>query len=136
LHSAVNMWLLKFIPNRKFSGFSDDRFIKKLYYTFAMKLFSKHNTVIYDWIFWISLVITALWFTLKIIGVIKTPVWVELIPVGSIVFAAGVFFQKVEHISDDLHEFKADMNEFRRDVTAELKEHDRRLVRIEERVCS
>jgi hypothetical protein len=96
-----------------------------------MALFSKHNTAIYDWIFWISLLVTGLWFTLKIIGVIKTPVWVELIPVGSIIFAAGVFFQKVEHIADDLHEFKAETKVDVREICAELKEHDKRLLSID-----
>jgi hypothetical protein len=101
-----------------------------------MELFSKHNTVIYDWIFWISLLVTALWFVLKIAGVIKSPFWIEVIPVAGVVFAAGTFFQKVEHIATDLHEFKSETKSDFKEIRAELKEHDRRLIRIEEKLCA
>lgn len=103
--------------------------------------FSAHSTAIYDWLFWISLLITGLWFALKIAGVIKTPFWIEFIPVASIIFGAGILFQKVEHIGDDLHDFKLEMHEFKRnveagfdEVKAELHKHDSRLIRIEARL--
>ena len=88
-----------------------------------MKKF-KVNPVIYDWGFWISLIITGLWFVLKIAGVIKTPLWLELIPVAGIIFSIGIFFQKFEQMSEDLHELKK-----------AFKEHDARLVRIEAKLA-
>ncbi len=97
---------------------------------------------IYDWLFWLSLFITGLWFTLKIIGVIKTPLWLELMPVASVIFGAGIFFQKVEHIGDDLHDFKLEMHEFRNrteikfdEVKAALHKHDNRLIRMEAKLA-
>lgn len=89
---------------------------------------------IYDWLFWLSLLITGLWFTLKIMGVIKTPLWLELLPVASVIFGAGIFFQKVESIGDDLHDFKLEMSEFKKDTLTELREHDKLLIGIEARI--
>ncbi|MBI2581386.1 hypothetical protein HYV85_06330 [Candidatus Woesearchaeota archaeon] len=95
------------------------------------QLFSKHNTALYDWLFWLSLFITGLWFALKIAGFIKTPFWIEFVPVASIIFGAGIFFQKVEHIGDDLHDFKTEMREFKKETHQELSNLSTRVTRIE-----
>ena len=100
------------------------------------RIFSKHNTAIYDWLFWLSLVVTGVWFALKIAGVINTPFWVEFIPVASIIFGAGILFQKVEHIGEDLHDFKTEMREFRKEVVTELKVYDKRLIGIEAKLTA
>ncbi len=98
--------------------------------------FSRHDTTIYNWLFWLSLLVTGLWFALKIAGVINTPFWIEFIPVASIIFGAGILFQKVEHIGDDLHDFKVEMGEFRKEIGSELKVYDNRLVRIEAKLAA
>ncbi|MBU3923491.1 MAG: hypothetical protein KJ592_01090 [Nanoarchaeota archaeon] len=49
---------------------------------------------IYDILFWTSMSITILWIILKLTGVINTPEWVQLIPIITIVFTAGITFQK------------------------------------------
>src|SRR3989344_5715032 len=87
------------------------------------QLFSKHNTVIYDWIFWVSIAVIVIWMILKAAGIIDSPVWQELLPFAGAVAAiaayfqkTGASFQKVDHIVQDLHEFKTEMRDFRKEV--------------------
>lgn len=96
------------------------------------------NPVVYDWVFWVSIAVVVLWMILKIVGVIHSPVWQEMLPIAGgaaaiVAYAlkAGRYLEKIDHIKTDLHNFKSDMSDFRKEVIGELREHDRRLVRIE-----
>ncbi len=80
---------------------------------------------IYDIIFWTSLALIALWYFLKVFGIINTPLWVEMFPVIVAVFSAGAFFQRmfgdiqtlkhnvgsldkrVDHLENDVHYVKS-----------------------------
>ncbi|MBI2143491.1 hypothetical protein HYU20_04095 [Candidatus Woesearchaeota archaeon] len=92
----------------------------------------------YDWIFWISVAVVFVWMVLKAVGIIQPPVWQELLPYAGTFAAVVAYFQKtgrylekIDHIGLDLHQFKAEMSEFRKEVVGELREHDKRLIRIE-----
>ncbi len=96
------------------------------------------NPVIYDWIFWISVCVVAVWMILKAVGVIQSPAWQELLPYAGIFTAIVAYFQKtgrylekIDHIGSDLHQFKAEMGEFRKEIVMELRGYDKRLIRIE-----
>ncbi len=96
------------------------------------------NPVIYDWIFWISIGVVVVWMIFKAIGVIHSPIWQDLLPYAGVLAAIVVYFQKtgiylekINHIEIDLHSFKSEMGEFRKEAIGELREHDRRLIRIE-----
>ncbi len=55
----------------------------------------KDYTNIYTMIFWLSLSSILIWVILKVLGIINTPIIIELFPVISAVFGAGAFFQMV-----------------------------------------
>ena len=50
---------------------------------------------IWDVIIWISLLILIAYIIAKLTGLINTPEWVNLIPLITLVFFAGAFYQKV-----------------------------------------
>ena len=54
-----------------------------------MKDYSK----LYAIIFWLSLLSILVWLILKVLGIINTPLWLELFPLFSAIFGAGAFFQ-------------------------------------------
>lgn len=75
---------------------------------------------------------------LKAIGIIQSPVWQQLLPYAGSLAAIVAYFQKtgrylekIDRIGADLHNFKAEMGEFRKEIIGELREHDKRLIRIE-----
>lgn len=73
---------------------------------------------IYAIIFWTSLLVILVWVILKMIGVINSPVWIQLIPYFSAVFAAGAFFQSINSIKLDVSDLKARMG------SVELRTHN------------
>ncbi len=63
---------------------------------------------VYGAIGWTGLALILLWYILKSTGVIKTPLWIELLPMAIAVFTAGAFVQRI----------CSDIGELKRDVTA------------------
>ena len=53
----------------------------------------KDRTTLWVIIFWIGMLIILVWFFLKAIGIINTPIYVEYLPILGIVFGMGAFFQ-------------------------------------------
>lgn len=51
------------------------------------------------------------------IGVIHSPVWLQMIPYAGIVFATGAFYQLVRTLKLDVFDFKSRMNSVERDIT-------------------
>ncbi len=106
-----------------------------------MKKLFKINPIVYDWMFWISIAVIAVWIVLKAVGVIHSPVWQELLPIGGLIAVVayfqktGRYFQKIDRIDQDFHEFR-NKTEIRFDeVKAELHKHDNRLIRIEAKLA-
>lgn len=62
---------------------------------------------IYTTIFWTSLALIFLWYILKSIGVIQTPLWIEMLPVAIAIFGAGAFFKQ---ITTDIKNLKLDVS--------------------------
>ena len=114
-----------------------------------MKQAFKVNPIVYDWMFWISVAVVVVWMVLKAVGVIQSPAWQELLPYAGSLAAIVAYFQKsgrylekIDHIGIDLHNFKAEMSEFRNkteirfeEVKAQLHKHDNRLIRIEAKLA-
>ncbi|MBS3088477.1 hypothetical protein J4402_01725 [Candidatus Pacearchaeota archaeon] len=48
-----------------------------------------------DIIIWISLLVLIIYVLGKLTGVINTPEWLTLLPIISLIFFAGAFYQKV-----------------------------------------
>src|SRR3989338_1686239 len=55
----------------------------------------RDRTIIYVWVFWLSLGIIALWIILRLLGIFESPIWQEMIPYAGAIFAAGSFFQMI-----------------------------------------
>ena len=64
-----------------------------------------------DWVFIISILILLLWIIGKSIGVIQSPVYIDMIPYISIVFSAGALFQKIREMDKNIREIKMDVKE-------------------------
>ena len=107
-----------------------------------MKQSFKINPVVYDWIFWISIAVIVVWIVLKAVGVIHSPVWQELLPyVGGLAAVVayfqktGAYFQKIDHLDQDLHEFRNKTEIGFDEIKVELHKYDNRLVRIEAKLA-
>lgn len=75
---------------------------------------------IYDLIFWTSMIVILVWIILKAVGIINTPVVIQLIPYAGGIFAFGVFFQVIKDLKDQMKEVKDD-----------LKQINKRLIHVE-----
>ena len=58
-------------------------------------MYKRYKFNIWDVIIWISLIVLVLYIIGKLTGIINTPEWINLIPVITMVFFAGAFYQKV-----------------------------------------
>lgn len=50
---------------------------------------------ILDFLFWLMLALTLGFLILKILGVINTPEWINYFPIFTLMFAAGIAYQKL-----------------------------------------
>jgi len=53
------------------------------------------KTIFWDILFWMAMIILILYIIGKLTGIINTPEWVDLIPLITLVFIMGAFYQKV-----------------------------------------
>lgn len=77
----------------------------------------KRRIGLWDIFFWIGMAILIMWIITKLFGIIKTPIFFELMPVITFVFFAGGFYQKVndlvtkvDRISDKLETLESRVN--------------------------
>ena len=49
----------------------------------------------WDVLFWIAMAVLVVYIVAKLTGLINTPEWVDLIPIITLVFIIGAFYQKV-----------------------------------------
>ncbi len=84
--------------------------------------------------FWISIAITILWAILKIVGVINTPFWLEMLPVFSglasvvtIVQYANKYLIKIEVMDHRLINVEQRLDK----IENNLDHHDNKLIKIE-----
>lgn len=73
-----------------------------------------------DFIFYLTLIVLAVWIIGKILGLIQSPAWVDMIPYAAALIGAGVFVQKVTQMGTDLKE-----------VGKKVDNIDSRVIRIE-----
>lgn len=66
---------------------------KKLYTFGSIRLYEKIGLL--DVFFWLFLLLAAFYVIGKLTGLIGTPEWVELLPIISIIFAAGIVYGKL-----------------------------------------
>ena len=97
----------------------------------------KDRTTLWVIVFWIGMLIILVWFFLKAIGVINTPVYIEYLPVLGIVFGIGAFFQtfidfklrlaklekRVDNIGNGLQRLEYKFDEHIKDYNLHIKNH-------------
>jgi len=66
----------------------------------------KKRVSIWDILAWIALASIVLWVTLKILGIIDTPLWLEYAPVYSASYVAGWMVHKLKTVHEDIHDLK------------------------------
>lgn len=71
---------------------------------------------IYDLIFWTSMGVILLWIILKSVGVINTPITIQLIPYAGGIFAFGVFFQMIKDLKEQIRDIKDDIKGVKEEV--------------------
>lgn len=55
----------------------------------------KREINILDIIFWLAMLVLIIYIILKLFGIINTPEWVNLLPIISLAFAIGAFYQRM-----------------------------------------
>lgn len=98
----------------------------------------KQKIDIWDIIIWLSLIILIIYIIAKIAGLINTPEWINLIPIITLVFFAGAFYQKLlifmEKMlvrTDYLKKNVDNLNSQVKTINTRLLEHDKKLKNIE-----
>lgn len=66
----------------------------------------KRGINFWDVIAWLALLSIALWVTLKIFGIINTPLWLEYASIYSACYIAGWQIHKLNSIARDVQELK------------------------------
>jgi len=61
---------------------------------------------IWDILAWIALISIIIWVTLKIFGIINTPLWLEYAPIYSASYVAGWTVYKLSMMSDNIKDLK------------------------------
>lgn len=70
----------------------------------------------WDIIAWIALFSIILWVTLKIFGVINTPLWLQYAPIYSACYIAGWQIHKLAIVANEVHE----LNKFKEATISEI----------------
>ncbi len=102
----------------------------------------KDYTKIYTIIFWLSMLYILLWVILKATGVINTPELIELSPIITAIFGAGVFFQmmrdtkyRLDKLENRTHNGFKDVDFRFREVDFRFKEIDAHIMSIDKRLA-
>jgi uncharacterized membrane protein YhdT len=77
----------------------------------------KRKRTFWDTLSWIVLGLIALWLILKTVGVINTPLWLELAPLYGFLFVAGKAMRTLETVSDDVSFLKKDVRRVEKELT-------------------
>lgn len=77
---------------------------------------------ILEWAGWFSLGICAVWVLLKAIGIIQSPIWIEMIPYAGAIFGAGIGFQILKDLKFRIEKIEPKMNEIEKDQIHILNE--------------
>jgi hypothetical protein len=81
---------------------------------------------VWDVLFWIGMIVLIGYIVLKLLGIINTPDWVDLVPVITIVFIVGITYQKILGFMDRIYHRTGYLKR-------KLDKHDERLDKLEEK---
>ena len=86
---------------------------------------------IWDILFWIAMLILIAYIIAKLTGLINTPEWVSLIPLITIAFMIGIFYQKVLGFMEVMHNRTSYLKKNTDYIKEKITEHDKRLTVLE-----
>ncbi len=66
-------------------------------------MYKRYKFDVWDVIIWISLIVLILYIIGKLTGFINTPEWINLMPIITLVFFAGAFYQKVLSFTNQMY---------------------------------
>lgn len=73
-----------------------------------------------EYLFWIGYISLILWVIAKLLGLINTPLILEMFPIITAIFIAGGVYQEFRHMGKDIH-----------NLGIKVDNMDKRLIRIE-----
>lgn len=80
------------------------------------------KTNFWDILWWISFGIVALYFLLKILGILKSPITIDIVTFGSALYFVGKLAQKIDHNTQKLDQTTQKIDEIAKDVEILRKE--------------
>jgi len=89
------------------------------------------KTTIWDILFWIAMAILILYIIAKLTGIINTPEWVDLIPLITLAFMIGIFYQKVMGFMQTMYKRTDYLKNNLDKISNKITEHENRISRIE-----
>ncbi len=92
---------------------------------------TKREITIWDVIIWLCLIILILYVIAKLTGLINTPEWINLLPIITLIFFAGAFYQKILGFMDRVYNRTDYLKNNMEIISNKLNEHDKRLFNIE-----
>ncbi len=85
----------------------------------------------WDVIIWICMIILILYVIAKLTGLINTPEWLNLLPIITLIFLGGAFYQKIIVFMDRIDRrtdyFKRNID----NLIEKISEHDKRLFTLD-----
>jgi len=75
----------------------------KNYIMFSLTINMKKRVSVWDILFWIAMIVLIAFIIGKLTGLINSPEWVDLIPLITLVFLIGAFYQKVTSFMDVMY---------------------------------
>ena len=94
----------------------------------------KYRWDIWDVIIWLSLIILILYIIAKLIGLINTPEWLSLVPIITLVFFAGAFYQKVIYALERIYHRTDYLKKNIDDIKTTLTKHDKELTFLSNKI--
>ena len=89
------------------------------------------KTDIFDILFWIAMIILIGYIIGKIIGLINTPEWMDLIPLITLVFIIGIFYQKVISFMEIMYKRTDYLKSNTDKIIEKLDNHEKRISSLE-----
>ena len=91
---------------------------------------------IYDIIIWVGLAILVLYIIGKLTGIINSPEWINLMPIITVAFIVGAFYQKAIIFMDQMYKrtdyLKNNIDKINNNITG----HENRLILLESKKIS
>ena len=95
---------------------------------------AKREIDIWDILFWIGMLVLTAYVIAKLFGWINTPEWVDLIPLITIIFIVGIFYQKVMVFMGIMYNRIDYMKKSVDKLSDENSEYEKRIFAIEKQI--